>query len=324
VFEVLPEITLAPLEGRTIQTRVAAVEESDVDRMIDRLRKQRQTWNEVQRPAKDGDRLTISFEGTVDGEPFQGGSAEDVPLVLGSGSMIPGFEEGLEGAGGGDARSLEATFPEDYRVKDLAGKPAKFEVQVKAVAEPVLPEVDAEFAKAFGVASGDLDQLRADIRNNMERELRQRLRSQLKTKVMDLLVEANPLEVPKALVNQEIEDLRQQMRQNMGGGAGNMQLPSSLFEEQARRRVSVGLIMAEVVKVNAIEPDPARVQTTLEEIASTYEDPQQVISYYRSNPEQRAAVENLVREDQVVDWVLGQVQVVEEQSTFEAVTEAAE
>jgi trigger factor len=321
VFEVLPEIELAPLSGYTVQTLVASVEEADMDEMIERLRKQRQTWNEVQRPARDGDRLIVSFVGKVDGEAFVGGSADDRPLVLGSGAMIGGFEAGLVGASAGESRVLDLTFPDDYRVEALAGKPATFEVEIKSVSEAVVPEVDAEFAKSFGVDDGDLERFRADIRKNMERELSQRVRAATKSQVMDVLLEAHPLDLPQALVDEEVETLRKQTRQNMGGSAGNRDLPASLFDEQARRRVALGLIIAEVVKGNGLKVDPQRVQSTIEDIAASYEDPREVVSVYSSNREQRSALEGVVLEEQVVDWVLSQVQVVEEQSSFKAVTE---
>ncbi len=318
VFDVLPEIELASLSGASIERPVAEVTDGDVDEMIERLRKQRQTWNDVEREAGDGDQLTISFVGKMDDEAFEGGTANDVPLVLGSGSMIEGFEDALMGAKAGEQRSFEVAFPEDYRVENLAGKPAVFEVEVGQVAEPVLPEIDAEFAKAFGVESGDLDQFRADIRNNMERELRQRVQGKLKSQAMDALLEAHPLDVPSALVEEEISALMEQMKQNTGGQ--NMELPRNLFEEEAAKRVRLGLLVAEVVKQKGIKLDEARLQSTIEDMASTYEDPQQVIDYYNKNRQQRGAVENLVLEDQVVDWVLDEAQVEDVQQSFADVT----
>ncbi len=321
VFDVLPEIELASLSGSSIERPVAEVTDSDVDEMIERLRKQRQTWSEVEREAQDGDQVTISFVGKIDGEAFDGGSANDVPLVLGSGAMIEGFENALVGAKAGDKPSVEVTFPEDYRVKELAGKPAVFEVELGKVSEPVLPEVDAEFAKVFGVESGDLEQFRTDIRKNMERELRQRIQSKVKAQAMDALLEANPLDVPIALVEEEITALMEQTRQNAGGHS--MELPRNLFEKEATKRVRLGLLVAEVIKKNGIKLDEDRLQSTIEDMASTYEDPQQVIEFYAGNRQQRRAVENLVLEDQVVDWILGEGQVEDVQKTFMEMTDGA-
>lgn len=320
VFEVLPEIQLNSLADQRIEQPRAEVTEQDVDNMIDKLRRQRQTWEQVERASQDGDRLTISFKGLLDGELFEGGEAEDVPLVLGSGTMVEGFESGLAGASAGDERSLDLTFPEDYRAERLAGKQVVFEVRVGKVEEPVLPELDDEFAKSFGVETGDLEKLRADVKNNMQRELKQRLQAKVKEGAMDALLAANPIDVPAALIEQEIGALREQTRQNMAGNSG-MELPASLFEDQARRRVALGLIMAEVVKKNDIQLDQARVDTTIQDMAASYEDPQEVVNFYKNNRQQRASVENLVLEDQVVDWILEQAQLDNVESSFEAITE---
>lgn len=319
VFDVLPDIELASLSDRSISRPSAEVADPDVDAMIERLREQRKTWNPVQRPAQDGDQLTLSFNGLMDGEAFEGGSAKDVPLVLGSGGMIEGFETGLIGATAGEARTLELSFPENYRTANLAGKPVTFEIQVSQVAEPVLPEVDAEFAKAFGVESGELEQFRADIRQNMERELKQRLQSKVKEQAMNTLLDAHQFEAPAALVEEEIDTLMEQTKKNASGHS--MELPRKLFEEQAVRRVRLGLLVAEVIKKNGIKPDEDRVQSTIEEMAATYEDPRQVIDFYTSNRQQRVSIENLVMEEQVVDWVLEQARVEDVPSTFKEVTE---
>lgn len=321
VFEVLPEVELASLADKSIQRPRADLNDEDVQEMIDRLRDQRKTWNEVEREARDGDQVQVSFKGFIDGEAFEGGEANDVPLVLGSGSMIEGFESGLIGAKAGDSRKLETRFPDDYRVESLAGKEAVFEAEVGKVSEPVVPEVDGEFAKSFGVENGDTERFRADIRKNMERELKQRTRSRLKSQALDALLEAHQLDVPTALVDQEIDALREQTRQNVGGQGGNMELPRELFEEQARRRVALGLLIAEVVKANEIRIDQDRVKETIQEMAATYESPQEVIEYYNSNQQQRASIENLVLEEQVVDWIVEQVQVEDVQSSFKEVTE---
>jgi trigger factor len=318
VFEVLPEIELSDLSGVSIKRPKVEVTDDDLQEMIERLRKQRVTWSDVERAAEKGDRATINFKGYIDGEPFQGGSADEAPLVLGSGAMIEGFEEGLMGAAAGDNRTLEVKFPEDYRVNDLAGKPATFEVEVTKVSEPVLPEVDDEFAKAFGVTEGGMDAFKAEIRSNMEREAEEKVRNILKQQAMDALLEQNAIDIPQAMVQQEAQALLEQTKANMAqsGQSSNLELPPELFEEQAKRRVSLGLLIAEVVKANDIQLDEARLRARVEEVAASYEQPQEVIDYYYSNQQQLAGMQNLVLEEQVMDWVLEQAQVEDEDTAF--------
>jgi trigger factor len=318
VFEVLPEIELSDLSGVTIKRPKVEVTDDDLQEMIERLRKQRVTWSDVERASEKGDRVIINFKGYIDGELFQGGSADDAPLVLGSGSMIEGFEEGLMGAAAGDSRTLEVKFPEDYRVNDLAGKPATFEVEVTKVAEPVLPEVDDEFAKAFGVAEGGMDAFKVEIRSNMEREAEEKIRNILKQQAMDALLEQNTIDIPQAMVQQEAQALLEQTKANMAqsGQSSNLELPPELFEEQAKRRVSLGLIIAEVVRANDIQLDEARLRARVEEVAASYEQPQEVIDYYYSNQQQLAGMQNLVLEEQVMEWVLEQAQVEDETTAF--------
>jgi trigger factor len=319
VFEVMPEIRLEGLEELAVKRPAAEVGDADVDRMIESLRRQRLTWEQVERPAQDGDQIIISFKGSVDGEAFEGGSAERVPLVLGAGKMVPGFEEGLEGATAGETRGLDVHFPDDYRAEHLAGKDVHFDVEVHEVKEGRLPPVDEELAKAFGVADGSVETLRSDVRANMERELKQTLRGVLKNRVMDALLERVPLDVPRALVDQEASRLKEQARAEMAGAGQRsaMDLPLDMFAEQARRRVALGLIIAEIVRGNDIKVDPARVRAAVEEIAESYEDPQEVISWYYGNREQLAAVENLALEEQVVDWLLEQGRVEDEATSFD-------
>ncbi len=316
--EVMPEITLAKLEG-TINRPVAEVVEQDIDDMIEKLRKQRVTWNAVERAAAEGDQVKISFKGMIDGEAFEGGSAENVPLVLGSKRMIEGFEAGVVGMVKSDKRSIELKFPEDYRVAELAGKPVTFEVEVNEVAEQVLPAVDEAFAKEFGAEEG-VDKLRADIRDNMQRELAQRVQAKIKGQAMDLIFEQNKITLPQALVEEEIDALIKQMRERLGQGAGSMELPRDMFQEQAARRVTLGLVIGEIIKQNGIKIDEERVRKTIEEFASSYEQPDEVVKYYYGNQEQLAAVQNVVLEDQVVDWVLQQTEVVDEPTSFSALT----
>ncbi|MGD8588850.1 MAG: trigger factor [Chromatiales bacterium] len=317
-LEVMPEITLAKLEG-AIKRPQAELTDGDVDEMVEKLRKQRASWNEVDRAAAEGDQVKISYMGTMDGEAFEGGSADNVPLILGSKRMIEGFESGLVGIVKEEKRTLELKFPDDYRVEELAGKPVTFEVEVSEVAEQVLPEVDEEFAKAFGAHEG-VEKLKQDIRDNMQRELKQRIWGRLKNQAMDLLYNSNPIQLPSALIQEEIKALRKQTRSQLQGGSGSIELPDSLFEEQAKRRVTLGLVISEVIRQNQIELDRDRVRSTLEDYASSYEDADEVIKHYLSNRSQMAAIENVVLEDQVVDWVMEQVQVEDEPSSFAELT----
>jgi trigger factor len=321
-FEVLPDIELAPLSGQSIARPVAEVTEGDVDAMVERLRQQRKTWSPVERPAADGDRVKLSFQGTMDGEPFEGGSAEDVELELGSGRMIPDFEAQLEGVSAGDERVVEVTFPDEYHNPALAGKPARFDVQVKEVQAPELPALDAEFVAAFGIADGDIDGFRADVRNNMERELAQRIKAKIKNQVMDLLLAVNPIDVPEALVAQEIETLKEQTRQSVGGGT--FELPDEPFTDSARRRVSLGLIVGELVKRHNLQADQERVRATVQELAATYEDPQAVAEYYYSDAKRLSSVQSLVLEERVVEHVMEEVDVTDEPTTFQDLTQNSE
>jgi trigger factor len=321
-LEVMPEIQLAKLEGK-ITRPIAEVGEQDVEGMIEKLRKQRATWNAVERAAGEGDQVKISFAGKVDGEVFEGGSADNVPLVLGSKRMIEGFEDGVVGMIKDEKRTLELKFPEDYRVEELAGKPVTFDVEVAEVAEEVLPAVDDAFAKEFGAEEG-VDKLKTDIRENMERELAQRVQAKIKSQAMDLIYEQNKIEIPKAMIEEEIDTLLKQTRERLGQqGAGSLELPRDMFEEQARRRVNLGLVVGEIIKQNEIKIDNDRVRKTIEDFASSYEQPEDVVKYYYGNQEQLAAVQNVVLEDQVVDWVLEQTEVNDEQTTFAELTAEA-
>ncbi len=317
-FDVLPEFELGSLAGKTLKRPLAAVADADLEALVERLREQRKTFNEVTRPAQDGDRVTLSFVATLVGEsePFPGGSGQDFQLVLGSGQMIPGFEAGLVGATAGEERVLELSFPATYHAEHLKGKAASFVVTVQTVAEPQLPEVDAEFAKAFGVEDGDIERFRQDVRANMTRELKQRVEARIKSQALDLLLATNPIEIPQSLVAQEIQALKEQMRQNLRGNT-KIELPDNLFEESAQRRVRLGLVLARVVKANEIKADPERVREAVEDLASTYENPKEVVDFYYGSKEHLASVEALALEGQVVDWVLTQVQVEDEPLGFQ-------
>ncbi len=318
--EVYPEIELGKLDGVEIERPVAEVTDADIDKMIETLREQRKDWQDVERAAQEGDRVTVTFEGRIDGEPFEGGKAESMPVQLGEGRMLKDFEAPLEGMSAGEEKTIEVAFPEDYHAENLRGKTARFDVKVESVAEPRLPEVDGEFMQAFGVDSGDMDDFRAEIRKNMERELKQAVKKSVKQQVMDALVEMHDgVELPQALVREESERVRDQMVQQMGGAQAKDQLPLELFEQEARRRVLLGLVVAELVREHELELDSERVDTLLDDIAASYEDPEEVIKHYRANRELMSNLEALALEEQVVDFVAEQARVSEKQRSFDEV-----
>jgi trigger factor len=317
--EVMPEITLNKPEGE-VKRPVAEITEQDVDEMILKLRKQRATWNSIDRAAAEGDQVKISFVGTIEGDTFEGGSAEKVDLVLGSGRMIDGFETGLIGMSKEEKRSIDLKFPENYRVEELAGKPVTFEVEVHDISEEVLPEVNDDFAKEFGAEEG-VDKLMADVTENMQRELAQRIEARVKNQAMDLVYEQNKIDIPAAMVDEEIEALKKQTRQQLGQGAGTFELPREMFEDQAKKRVTLGLVIGEIVKQNDIQVDNDRVKKRIDEFAASYEKPEEVVNYYYNDQKQLAAVQNVVLEDQVVDWILEQITITDEQTTFAELTD---
>lgn len=319
-FEVYPEFTVAGLEQISVEKPTADVTDADVETMLETLRKQRASWAVVERAAQEGDQVTIDFVGTVDGVAFEGGSANGVKVVLGSNSMIPGFEEGLVGAKAGGSVELNVTFPDDYGNADLAGKAAVFKVNVTSISEQQLPALDDAFVALFGLSSGGVAALKVEVRKNMERELRQVIKNKIKAQVMDGLVKENSISLPTALVDQEIERLRQQANRELGMATRKKdlpELPASLFADQAKRRVSLGLIVGEVIRANQIEADGNRVRAAVEDIASAYETPSEVVNWYYSNKRELAQMEALVLEDQVVDFVLAKAQVVEKAVSFD-------
>ena len=314
-FEVYPVVELAPVADLSLEKIDASVEDADVDNMIDVLRKQKMDWAEVDRVSADDDRITIDFVGSVDGEKFDGGSANDMPMVLGAGQMIPGFEENLTGLKASEETTFKVSFPDDYAAKDLAGKEAEFAVTIKKVEEPKLPEINEDFAKAFGVESGDVEQLRSDIKANMERELSKRLRTLLKEKVMDALINANPLAVPSATVEQEAQTLKKQTEVQSPGSTRTL----DSFMDDAKRRVQLGMVLAEVAKISALNINADMVKARIEEMAKDYDDTDEFIRYYMSNQELLRGVETLVMEDAVVDWVVEQATVTTNNSNFDEV-----
>lgn len=315
-FEVMPEVQLAAFDGVTVEKPVAQVNDADVDTMLETLRKQNAGWQAVERGAADGDRVTIDFRGTIDGADFQGNKGENVPVTLGGKRMIAGFEEGLVGAKAGEERTLDLQFPENYGYKDVAGKPVQFKVTVKQVEEPQLPELDDAFAKKFGVEGG-IAALRSEVRTNMERELEQRLNNLVKQHVMDKLLEINDITIPQALVQQESQALAQQMRENMQLPADKSgSISPAMFEEQAKKRVTLGLLLAELVQRHNLKVDADALRRKVEQMAAGYDQPEEVVKWFYADQRRLGEVESLALEERVVEWVLGQVQVTEKQQGF--------
>ncbi|EIK94134.1 trigger factor [Pseudomonas sp. M47T1] len=323
-FEVFPEFAVAGFESIAVERLSAEVADADLDNMLEILRKQNVRFEAADRAAANEDQLNIDFVGKIDGEAFAGGSAQGTQLVLGSGRMIPGFEDGLVGAKAGEERVLTLTFPEDYQNLDLAGKAAEFTVTVNSVGAPTLPELNEAFFNQFGIKETGLEGFRTEVRKNMERELRQAIKTKVKNQVMDGLLAANPIEVPKALLENEVNRLRVQAVQQFGGNIKPDQLPAELFEEQAKRRVVLGLIVAEVVKANELKPDEARVRELIQEMASAYQEPEQVVAWYYKNDQQLNEVRSVVLEEQVVDTVLQKASVTDKAVSYEEAVKPVE
>jgi len=323
-FEVFPEFSVAGFESVSVERLSADVADSDLDNMLEILRKQNVRFEVAERAAANEDQLNIDFVGKIDGEAFAGGSATGTQLVLGSGRMIPGFEDGLVGAKAGEERVLSLTFPEDYQNLELAGKTAEFTVTVNSVSAPTLPELNETFFNQFGIKETGIEGFRTEVRKNMERELRQAIKSKVKNQVMDGLLAANPIEVPKALLENEVNRLRVQAVQQFGGNIKPDQLPAELFEEQAKRRVELGLIVAEVVKQFDLKPDEARVRELIQEMASAYQEPEQVVAWYYKNEQQMNEVRSVVLEEQVVDTVLQKASVTDKAVSYEEAVKPVE
>lgn len=285
-FEVYPEVELTGLDTIEVEKPQVEVKDADVDTMLETLRKQQADWKETADAAGADDRVTVDFTGTIDGEAFEGGKATDFVLAMGQGRMIRGFEEGVIGHKAGESFDISVTFPEDYHAENLKGKAAKFAVELKKVEQRELLELDEAFIKRFGVADGTLAGLRAEVRKNMERELKNAVRNRVKTQVIDGLLSANDIHVPAALVDGEIDVLKRQAAQRFGGNQKQaLELPRELFEKQAKRRVKVGLLLGEVIRKHELKADETRVNALIEEMASAYEDPNEVIEFYGKNKE---------------------------------------
>ena len=318
-FEVYPEIELKDFSAVTIEKKQAEILDTDIDKMIKTLREQRKTYKEVDRKSQQGDQVNVDFVGTLDGEKFDGGEAKGTNLILGSKRMIPGFEEGLVGVSSGDNLTLPLTFPEDYQNKELAGKEVEFAITVNNVSEPTLPELDDEFFASFDVAEGGLEAFRTEVRANMTRELKNANRNNIKNQVIEGLLEIHDLDAPKALVANEINGLRQQAMQQFGGGKNidPSMLPDDLFAEQAKRRVILSLVMSEIVSKNDLKPDADTVRGLIEEMAESYEKPEDVIKWYYSDKEQLANIEAMALEDAVIDMVIDKAKVTESSVSYE-------
>jgi len=318
-FEVYPEIELKDFSAVTIEKKQAEILDTDIDKMIKTLREQRKTYKEVDRKSQEGDQVNVDFVGTLDGEKFDGGEAKGTNLILGSKRMIPGFEEGLVGVSSGDNLTLPLTFPEDYQNKELAGKKVEFAITVNNVCEPTLPELDDEFFASFDVAEGGLEAFRTEVRANMTRELKNANRNNIKNQVIEGLLEIHDVDAPKALVANEINGLRQQAMQQFGGGKNidPSMLPDDLFAEQAKRRVILSLVMSEIVSKNDLKPDADTVRGLIEEMAESYEKPEDVIKWYYSDKEQLANIEAMALEDAVIDMVIDKAKVTESSVSYE-------
>ena len=315
-FEVFPEVVLQPMESLEVDRVTADVTESDIDAMIERLRKQQMKYSAVNRGAANGDKVTVDFEGAIDGVSFAGGKGENIAIVLGEGRMLPELEQGLIGATPGEKRDVTVSFPPDYRAAELAGKTAIFATEIKTVEEPVLPEIDEEFCKAFGVAEGGLDKLREDVAANMRRELEQALRNRNKAAVMEKLYVANPTEVPNVLIEGQIRDMQVEAMRRAGTKDAAQAPPREPFIEPARRRVALGLLLNDVIRKENLVVDRARVNERLDEMVSAYGDAGAMKRAYMQNAEAMRQVESLALEDQAVDWILEHAKVHEVKSSF--------
>ncbi|WP_136255155.1 trigger factor [Onishia niordana] len=325
-LEIYPEVELASIEGAEVERPVVEVTDADVEQMIETLRKQNASWAEVDRAAEDGDQVTLDFQGFLGDEPFEGGSAENHDLVIGSGSFIPGFEEQLVGVKAGDETEIKVTFPEDYQAENLAGQDATFKVKVHKVSAQELPAIDEAFIQQFGVEGGDIDTFQAEIKKNMTREASQAVDNRVKQQVLDALKKANDIPAPQALVQQETDALKRQAAQQFGLGEDFdvSQLPNELFAEQAKSRVQVGLLLAEVIKVHEADASDDEIRAKVEELSQQYEDPQQVIDYYMSNDELKNQLKSSILEEKAVAVLLDQATVKDVEMSYEEALQAAQ
>lgn len=315
-FEVFPEIVLQPIDSLELECTTAEVTDADIDAMIERLRKQQMKFSPVTRAAANGDKVTVDFEGSIDGVPFAGGKGENVPIVLGENRMLPQLEQGLLGAAPGEQRSVDVDFPADYRATELAGKRATFKVDVKTIEEPSLPALDDEFCAAFGVTEGGVAKLREDVAANMRRELDQMLRTRNKAAVMEKIHQANPLDVPNALIESQVRDMQIEAMRRSGAKDASQAPPPEPFVEPARRRVALGLLFNDIIRREKLVLDPARSNARLDEMVGAYGDAAALKRAYQQNADAMRQIESLALEDQVVDWILAHAKVHDKPSTF--------
>ncbi|MDO4693740.1 MAG: trigger factor [Eikenella sp.] len=321
-FEVFPEVKLGDLSGKEIEKVTTEVGEAEVEKTIDILRQQRTRFNRVEREARDGDRVIIDFAGKIDGEPFDGGSSQNYPFILGQGRMLPEFESGILGMKEGDVKEVEVNFPEDYHGADVAGKTAVFVITLKNVAEAELPPVDEQFAKSLGIADGDVAKMREEVKKNVQREVSRRVENQTKENVMQALLDVTAIEVPKVLVREEAARLADDMRQNFanqGMDTQNLDLPADMFNEQAERRVALGLILAELVSSQKLEPSEEQIKAVVADFSESYEDPQEVVEWYFADRSRLQGPTSLAVEANVVKYVLEQAKVNEKALAFDEV-----
>ena len=326
VFEVFPEVENLNLDSVKVEKLEAEVKDEDLEVMVEKLREQHKEWAEVERAAAKSDQVMVDFEGRIDDVPFDGGAGKDMVVEIGAGQMLPEFEAGLDGISVGEEKTVEVNFPEDYHGKDVAGKTAQFTLKATKVSEPKLPEVDAEFIKAFGVEDGDLDKFRSDVRGNMVKELEQRVKQSVKNAALDALLAVNEIIAPSAMVEEETKNQKMQAVQRMGQDPASFDisnLPDEMFRDEAKKRVQIGLLVGELIKNEKIELDKSRVETTLNDMAASYEDPTQVMDYYRQNQEARTSLESMVLEEQVVEHILSKAKITNKQSSFEELMNGA-
>ncbi len=325
-FEIYPEVKPGDLSSASVEQPKVAVDDAAIARTIEVLRKQRTKFVAADRPAKDADRLTVDFNGTIDGVPFDGGAAQNFAFALGGGSMLPEFDAAARGMSAGESKRFGLKFPADYHGKDVAGKEAQFELLVKNVDEPRLPEIDAEFAKSLGVADGDVEKMRGEIRANVEREVKKRIEARVKNQAMDALLASTPLEVPRALVEMEAQQLVQRAAQDLQGRGlkpEQLNLNPQQFEEPAKRRVALGLIIAELARAENLQPKPAEVRALVEQEAQSYESPAEVVKWFYMQPQRLSEMEAMALEANVVKWVLSKAKVQEREMAFDELMGAA-
>jgi len=318
-FEVYPEFSLDELPTLEITRSVGSVEQADQDTVTEKLREQKTAWNDVDRASKKGDRIIVHFSGVCDGENFTDGQVKDHSVEIGSNTMIPGFEDELIGLSATDNKTFKVAFPEDYGNNDLAGKEAEFEVEVVKIEEGTLPEIDEDFIKAYGVQDGTIESFNTDVKSNMEKELTQGLKTKLKNSVMDVLYEKIQISVPKTLIDQEVQTMMKPYQENAktrGARLEDLDLPTDVFEEQAKRRVALGLILREIIKNNDIKINDDKVRSTVEEMARSYESPEEFVNWYYADEKRLDEIKQVVLEEQVVDWILDQAKVTDETVSF--------